>query len=130
MINSSRNEWTFSKNSNIYITKTLIRKYDLEYTINSGLASSVSRNLAIMNASLEKQLFKKKNGVLKLAAYDLFKQNSNISRSVSANYITDTRSNKLTRYFMATFTYRLQKFAGVQPQGSGNFKGMGGPPRF
>ena len=96
-------------------------------TINSGLASSVSRNLAIMNASLEKQLFKKKNGVLKLAAYDLFKQNSNINRSVSANYITDTRSNKLTRYFMATFTYRLQKFAGVQSQGAG-FRGVSDRP--
>ena len=122
-INSSSNAWTFSNNINIDITKTLILKYDLDYTINSGLASSVSRNLAIMNASLEKQLFKKKNGILKLAAYDLFKQNSNISRSVSANYITDTRSNKLTRYFMATFTYRLQKFAGVQSQGAG-FKGI------
>ena len=129
-INSSSNAWTFSNNINIDITKTLILKYDLDYTINSGLASSVSRNLAIMNASLEKQLFKKKNGVLKLAAYDLFKQNSNISRSVSANYITDTRSNKLTRYFMATFTYRLQKFAGVQTQGAGFKGGSDRPMRF
>ncbi len=126
-VNSSSNAWTLSSNINLDITKTLVLKYDLDYTINSGLASSVSRNLAIMNASLEKQLFKKKNGVLKLAAYDLFKQNSNISRSVSANYITDTRSNRLTRYFMATFTYRLQKFAGVTPQGN-NMRGPGGPP--
>ena len=126
-INSSSNAWTFSNNINIDITKTLILKYDLDYTINSGLASSVSRNLAIMNASLEKQLFKKKNGVLKLSAYDLFKQNSNISRNVSANYITDSRSNRLTRYFMATFTYRLQKFAGVQSQGAG-FRGVSDRP--
>ena len=128
-INSSSNAWTLSSNINLDITKTLTLKYDLDYTINSGLASSVSRNLAIMNASLEKQFFKKNNGILKLSAFDLFKQNSNISRTVSANYITDTRTNRLTRYFLATFTYRLQKFAGAPPQGGG-FKGMGGTPRF
>jgi outer membrane receptor protein involved in Fe transport len=128
--NSSSNSWTLSSNINIDITKSLIFKYDFDYTINSGLASSVSKNLAIMNASLEQQLFKKKNGVIKLAAYDLFKQNSNISRNVSANSITDTRTNKLTRYFMLTFTYRLQKFKGQQPQGGGPLRGMGGPARF
>jgi len=124
--NTSSNAWTFSHNINIDITKTLILKYDIDYTINSGLASSVSKDLAIMNASLEKQLFKKKNGVLKVAAYDLFKQNSNISRSVSGNSIIDTRTNRLTRYFMGTFTYRLQKFQGQQQQ-AGGMRGMGSP---
>ena len=92
-------------------------KYDIDYIINNGLANSVSRNLTLMNASLEKQLFKKKNGIFKLSGYDLFKQNTNISRNVSANSITDTRTNKLTRFFLLSFTYRLQKFKGQQPQG-------------
>ncbi|MBL0056033.1 MAG: outer membrane beta-barrel protein [Chitinophagaceae bacterium] len=124
--NSSSNNWTFSHNINIDFTKTLTLKYDIDYTINNGLASSVSRNLVIMNASLEQQLFKKKNGVIRLAAYDLFKQNTNISRNVSANAITDTRTNRLTRYFMLSFTYRLQKFVGQQPQGGG-MRTMGAP---
>jgi hypothetical protein len=115
--NSSSNAWTFSSNINLNITKTLVLKYDFDYTINTGLASTVSKNLAIMNASLEKQLFKKKNGIIKLAAYDLFNQNTNINRSVTANSIVDTRTNRLTRYFMVTFTYRLQKFAGQTIQG-------------
>ena len=72
---------------NVNITKNWVLKYDFDYTINNGLASSVSQNLAIMNASLEKQLFKKKNGIIKLAAFDLFKQNSNINRNVNANSI-------------------------------------------
>ncbi|HMK05605.1 MAG TPA: outer membrane beta-barrel protein, partial [Ferruginibacter sp.] len=124
--NTSSNAWTFSHNVNIDITKTLILKYDVDYTINSGLANSVSKNLAIMNASLEKQLFKKKNGIIRIAAYDLFKQNSNISRSVINTSIIDTRTNRLTRYFMASFTYRLQKFAGVQAQG-GDMRRMAAP---
>ena len=127
--NSSSNAWTFSSNINFNITKTLVLKYDFDYTINSGLASSVSQNQAIMNASLEQQLFKKKNGIIRLEAFDLFKQNSNINRSVTANSIVDSRSNRLTRYFILTFTYRLQRFAGqtIQRQGV-DFRRMGPPP--
>ncbi len=129
--NTSSNAWTLSSNMNLNITKTLVLKYDFDYTINSGLANGVNKNLAIMNASLEKQLFKKKNGIVRLAAFDLFNQNSNISRNVSGPSIIDTRTNRLTRYFMATFTYRLQRFAGqnIQSRGPGvDFRKMGPPP--
>ncbi|MEO6252556.1 MAG: outer membrane beta-barrel protein [Ferruginibacter sp.] len=126
--NTSSNAWTFSNNMNLNITKTLVLKYDVDYTINSGLARSVSRNQVIMNASLEKQLFKKKNGIVKIEAFDLFKQNSNINRSVTANQIIDSRTNRLTRYFIATFTYRLQRFAGQTMQQPGmNMRQMGAP---
>ena len=122
-VNTSSNAWTLTNNINIDLTKRLILKYDLDYTINNGLASDVSKNPVLMNASLEQQLFKKKNGIVKFAAFDLFKQNTNISRSVNENYIRDTRTNKLTRYFMLTFTYRIQKFVGQQPMGDG-LRGM------
>lgn len=127
--NSSSNAWTFSSNINLNITKTLVLKYDFDYTINSGLASSVSRNQVIMNASLEKQLFKKKNGIIRIEAFDLFKQNSNINRSVSAYSIVDSRTNRLTRYFIASFTYRLQRFAGQSTQGPGMEMRRMGMPR-
>lgn len=129
--NTTSNAWTFSSNMNLNITKSLVLKYDFDYTINSGLANSVSRNLAIMNASLEKQLFKKKNGIIKLTAFDLFNQNSSITRSVNGPSVFDTRTNRLTRYFIATFTYRLQRFAGQTIQGPGmDIRRMGPPPKF
>jgi hypothetical protein len=115
--NTSSSAWSLTQNGNIDVTKRLILKYDVDYTINSGLAAGVSQNPVLINASLEQQLFKKKNGVLRLAAFDLLKQNTNINRSVNANTITDTRTNRLTRYFMLSFIYRLQKFTGQQPQG-------------
>ncbi len=118
-VNSSSNAWILSNNININVTKRMILKYDVDYTINNGLASSVSQNPVLMNASLEQQLFKKKNGIIKFAAFDLFKQNTNISRSIYGSSITDTRSNKLTRYFLLTFTYRIQKFVGQAAQGGG-----------
>ena len=105
---------------NIFVKRRIISTLS-----SNGLAAGVTQNLAIMNASIEKQLFKKKNGIFKLAAFDLFNQNTNINRTVTGNSILDTRTNRLTRYFMLTFTYRLQKFVGKQPQNTG-MRGMGG----
>ena len=110
--------WTLQSNSRVDLKGGWIFRYDFEYTINQGLAAGVNQNLAILNASLEKTVFKKKNGFLRFSAYDIFKEGTNISRTVTGNSITDTRTNRLTQYFMATFTYRLSKFTGQQ-QGSG-----------
>jgi hypothetical protein len=101
-----------------------ILKYDFNYTLNQGLTGGVDQDLAIMNGSLEKQLFKKKNGIIRLQAFDLLSQNSNINRSVSANSIIDTRSNRLTRYFLLTFTWRIQKFKGQQPEQNNRIMNM------
>lgn len=114
--NTSSNAVTLSSNAQVDIPGGWVWRYDFDYTINNGIASNISQNLAIMNTSVEKQLFKKKNGALRLAAFDLFNQNTNVNRSVNANAITDTRTNRLTRYFLLTFTYRLQKFQGQRPQ--------------
>ena len=108
--------WIVSSNVSIDIPKKWVLKYDFDYTINNGLTGDVGQNVALLNASIEKQLFKKKSGIIRFQAFDLFNQNSNISRTVNANSITDSRSSRLTRYFMLSFTYRIQKFSGKQAQ--------------
>jgi hypothetical protein len=114
--NDQYSAWTVTSNMNISIPKNWILKYDLEYAMNQGLTATVGKNVAVMNASIEKQIFKKKTGIIRLHGFDLFNQGSNITRTISANSIIDSRSNRLNRYFMLTFTYRLQKFAGKQQQ--------------
>ncbi len=106
--------WAFTTNSRVDLKGGWVFRYDFEYVLNEGLAAGVNQNLAILNASFEKTLFKKKNGFLRFSAYDIFKQNTNITRTVSGNFITDTRTNRLTRYAMLTFTYRLNRFQGQQ----------------
>jgi hypothetical protein len=123
-VNSSSSAWILTNGINVNATKRLVIRYDLDYSMNHGLANNVSQNPVLMNGSIEQQLFKKKNGIIKFAAYDLFKQNTNISRSIYGTSIVDTRSNKLTRYFLLSFTYRIQKFVGQAAQG-GNMQ-MGG----
>ncbi len=121
--NTNSSALTLTSSIDIDLKEKWIFKYNFDYTINYGLNAAVSRNLAILNASVERQLFKKKNGILKLAAFDLLNQNTNINRTVSANAIIDTRTNRLARYFLLSFTYRLQKFKGQRPQNPG-FRGM------
>ncbi len=106
--------WTISNNSRIDLPKDWVFKHDLEYIINRGLSSGVNQNIILMNASFEKTLFKKKTGILRVSGFDVFKQNKSIARSVNGNNITDTKVNRLTRYFMLTFIYRINKFSGTQ----------------
>jgi hypothetical protein len=116
--------WAFTNNSRLDLKDGWVFRYDFEYTLNEGLAPGVNQNLAILNASLEKAIFKKKNGFLKLSAFDIFNQNTSITRTVNGNYITDTRTNRLTRYIMLTFTYRLNRFQGQQQQQGTRQPGM------
>ncbi|MEQ1799347.1 MAG: outer membrane beta-barrel protein [Lacibacter sp.] len=104
-----------------------ILRWDFDYFIYEGLTSSAQKNIAMLNASLEKEIFKKKNVILKLSGYDIFKEYTNISRSVTDNFVNDTQTNGLTQYFMFSFTYRFNKFKGQAPQQqNNNFRRMGG----
>jgi hypothetical protein len=114
--NDQYSSWSLNNNATVTFPKNWILKYDFEYTANKGLTGAVGKNLAIINASFEKQFLKNNNGIFRLQAFDLLNQGSNISRSVNYISIIDSRSNRLARYFMLTFTYRLQKFAGRQSQ--------------
>lgn len=109
------NAWTLRNNIRIDIPGGLIMRYDVNYLINNGLAAAVNDNPLLMNASLEKTLFKKKNGYLRLSGFDILNQNTNIGRQVTGNYIIDSRTNRISRYFMLTFSYKLMHFKGKQP---------------
>ena len=80
------------------------------------------------NASISYQFLRGRAATVTLRAYDLLQQKSNISRSVTANYIDDTLYNSLTRYFMLSFTYKFNSFgAGNQPADRNAPRWGGGP---
>jgi hypothetical protein len=126
---STTRAWTISHNSRIYLPKSFILNYDMDKTINNGYTDNITANPFIINASLEKQFFAKKNLSLKLQAQDLLNENISVSRSVTGSAITDTRTNRLGRYFMLTAIVRLSKFQGTAPQQNRMMMGApgGGP---
>jgi hypothetical protein len=66
---------------------------------------------------------------IRLSALDVFNQNTGFTSTQNGSYITQTNANKLGRYYLLTFTMRLQKFAGKRPDGPpGGFRPGGGPP--
>ena len=116
--------WTLTNNMRIDIPGGWVLRSDLEYIINRGLSSSVNQNIALLNSSFEKTIFKKKNGIFRISGYDIFKQNTSIARTINGNNIVDTRVNRLTRYFLMTFIYRFNKFSGAQTSGGTQSGGM------
>ena len=64
----------------------------------------------ILNASAGKKFLKNNQAELKIVGYDLLKQNRAFSRTIADNYIQNSYTNVLGRYFMLTFTYNLQPF--------------------
>lgn len=126
----------------------LVLNTDLDFTATSGYSEGYDEKIWMWNASLSYQLLRGRNLTLSLRAYDLLRQQSDVRRTISANYIDDVRTNSLGRYFMFSVAYRFTTFkAGEQPRdrnaerfgpdgpppghprmGSGRGPGMGRPP--
>ncbi len=100
-------DWTFS--------------YDYTKATNYGYAANLKvTNPNILNLYVERRFMKDHRGTIRLSAFDLFNENTGFSSTQTASSITETHVNRLARYYLATFTLRLQKFAGKAPtQGPG-----------
>jgi hypothetical protein len=128
-INTNAKTWTFGLDGRNYLFYNLILGYNLSQTINQGFSSTVVKNPTLLSTYLEYQFLKKDIASFRFQAFDLFNENAGITRTVSGNQIIDTRTNRLGRYFMLSFTLRLQKFAGSQRRGGGFRNGGGGGRR-
>ncbi|MEO6851424.1 MAG: outer membrane beta-barrel protein, partial [Mucilaginibacter sp.] len=128
--------WNIGLSGKQYILKNWTFSYDYTKSINYGYSSLVqSTNPNILNLYLERRFLKNNQATIRLAAYDLFNQNTGFSASTTASSFTETQVNRLSRYYLATFTLRLQKFAGKAPNQNNpdrgyrrNRNGEGGGP--
>lgn len=114
---------TYSADVSYTFFKSLVFSTDFDYLINTGRTDGFNQSVPLLNTSLALQVFKKKNGELKFAVYDLLNQNQSISRSVGDNYIQDTRTVVLQRYFMLTFMFNLNKAGDARQQRPGGMPG-------
>lgn len=115
--NSTTNTYLFGGTARIFLPAGFVISYDIEKTINTGYSGGEDANPFLINGYIEKQFFKKKNGTIRLEAFDLLDQNTSVSRTVTASSITDTFNNRLGNYYMLTFSLRLSKFkGGKEPQ--------------
>ncbi|MCC8426830.1 outer membrane beta-barrel protein [Mucilaginibacter sp. UR6-11] len=104
-------DWTFS--------------YDYTKQLNSGYTIPVT-NPNILSVYLERRFLAQNRATIRLAAVDLFNQNTGFSVTSDGASVTQTSVNRLGRYYMITFALRLQKFAGRAPTQDGRGDGPGG----
>lgn len=127
-------------NGKNYFWKDWTLSYDYTHQINYGYTVPVT-NPNILNAYVERRFLKNNAGTIRAAVFDIFNENTGYSSTTTATSITQTNVNRLGRYFLLTFTLRLQKFAGRAPssgmgpdgggrgdRGSRREGGPGGPP--
>lgn len=99
-------------NFTLYLPHDFILDSDLQYSANSGNTLGFRLNEWLWNASLAKQVFKAKNGTIRLKIYDILHQRANVSREGNSLYIEDITTNTLNSYFMVHFVYKFQIFKG------------------
>jgi hypothetical protein len=122
-LQQSLNYKYFDQHYAVDVTYTIFKRIminnDFDYYINTGRAQGFNQPIPLWNAYISCLLFKKQNGELRISGVDLLNQNKSISRSVGDNYIEDTYTRVLQRFFLVSFMYNFKNF------GKGMFPGRG-----
>jgi hypothetical protein len=118
--------YAFSFDYNVNLPLGFIIGSDINYTLNAGRAEGYNVDITMLNAFVSKSVFKDKRGLIKLTGYDLLRQNVSVGRNTGENYIEDVTNMVLQRYFMISFTYFINKFAG-SGNNNNNRQRMGPP---
>src|SRR6202012_6010336 len=122
-VNNNYRTITLGANGKQYILKDWTVSYDYTKTIYEGFTGATNPN--ILNTYVERRFLKGNVGTLRFSVNDVFNQNTGFTSTQTAYSIAQSNVNRLGRYYLLTFTLRLQKFAGQAP-----FGGPGGPGRF
>ncbi|MDE7414702.1 MAG: TonB-dependent receptor [Muribaculaceae bacterium] len=117
----------FTTDASLYLPFGLNISTDLAFDKSTGYSRGFNTTSWLWNAQISYSVLKDKSLTFSVRAYDLLGEKKNISRSVSANMITDSRYNDLTRYVMFGISW---KFNTVKKQakndtidGPGDFPG-------
>ena len=124
-INDNYRSWAVGLNGKNYLWKDWTVSYDYTKTYYYGYQGSTNPN--IFNTYVERRFLKGNMATLRLAAMDVFNENTGYTVSQNGSNITTSNVNRLGRYYLLTFTYRFQKMTGKRPE-MGPGRGFGPPP--
>lgn len=93
-----------------YLSDNWAFGFDLSHRFNNGYSDFVNVNPTLLNAYIECTFLNNNMALLRLQGFDLFNQNTGITREVIGTDILDVRNNRLARYFMVSLNVRLQKY--------------------
>ncbi len=91
---------------------------DISYNYFGNVSPGFDNTSILWNMSLGYQ-FWDEDATLKVKVYDLLDQNIDTRRIIGDDFIQDTSNLILTRYAMLSFTYKFEKFGGIDRDGRG-----------
>ncbi|MGM1055019.1 MAG: outer membrane beta-barrel protein [Bacteroidota bacterium] len=126
-INSSRNEnfvnHQISLEATSYWPKNVVFGNDISYNYYGNVSPGFDNTALLWNVSLGYK-FLKDNATLKIKVYDMLNENVSTQRIVGNDFIQDTNNLILRRYGMLSFTYKISKFGGKDPNAGGGRRMM------
>lgn len=105
--NRYTHSYGFDADASLYLPFGLEVSTDLSFAKSTGYSQGFDNTQWLWNAQLSYSVLKDKSLTLSVRAYDLLGQKKNVSRSVSANMITDNEYNDLSRYVMFGVTWKF-----------------------
>ncbi len=101
-----------------FLPEKLEWRNDINYSYNPDVAAGFQRSVVFWNSTLAYSVLKDQ-GTLTLKVYDLLGQNNNTRRTATANYIQDSQSLVLERYFMLSFSWKFNSLGKKGEIGNG-----------
>ncbi len=129
-------QFSYGASTNVRLPWNMSLATDISQNSRRGYAdASMNRDELIWNAQISQDFLKGNAATVSIQFYDILRNQSNISRVISAAMRSDTEYNAIYSYCMIHFIYRLNLFggkgAGPRMGGPGFGPGHGpGPRRF
>lgn len=113
--------WNFDYGANLNINSDLGLRFSTDIRVNSrrGYSSAnMNTNEVLWNAQISHSFLKGKAATISLQFYDILREQSSISRNISAYQRNDSWSYGIHSYCMVHFIYKLNIFGGKKTEGS------------
>ena len=118
-------DFAYGASTNIRLPWNMSIATDISQNSRRGYSdSSMNRDELIWNAQISQDFLKGNAATISVQFYDILRNQSNVSRAISAAMRSDTEYNGVFSYCMVHFIYRLNLFGG---KAGGQRPGMGGP---
>ena len=122
-------DFTYGASTNVNLPWNMSISTDITQSSRRGYAeSSMNRNELIWNAQIAQNFLRGNAATISVQFYDILKNQSNISRVISAAMRSDSEYNAIYSYCMVHFIYRLNIFGGGKGKHDA-YKGRGGYDR-
>lgn len=108
--NNSYYNQTSTFKFNIILKKHWLFNTDMTHQYYKGLSNGYDQSFLLWNAAIGYKFLKDNMGEFRLRVFDILKQNTSISRTITETYTQDVHTSLLQRYFMLTFTYNFRQF--------------------